>query len=158
MPPSVQEPPRYSVVAATSAEDRAQAFDVRVTVFVVEQLVPQEEELDAWDDTAYHFLALFHSSGAQEAVGAARLVVLAGGAGKIGRVAVLRRHRRHGVGRLLMAAVEAQARRLGIKSTKLDAQLHAIPFYEALGYSAEGPVFLDANIEHRLMRKQLHAT
>jgi len=155
MAPSPQDTPFYSVVPALSPEQQAQAMDVRVTVFVLEQLVPEDEELDAWDASAHHFLALYHTPLMQSAVGAARLVVLEDGTGKIGRVAVLPAHRRRGVGRLLMIAVEAHARRLGLERAKLDAQLHAIPFYEELGYAAEGPVFLDANIEHRLMRKNL---
>lgn len=124
---------------------------IRIQVFVEEQGVPLEEERDADDAGAFHVLGI---NGAGEAVATGRLVVR-GAAAKLGRVAVRREARGAGWGRRVMEALEAEARRRGLAEAVLDAQLPALPFYAGLGYVAEGPVFLDAGIEHRLMRKPL---
>lgn len=150
--------PGYTAGLVRTNEEREAVFAVRMVVFVEEQAVPPEEELDALDMVATHFLA--RQTGAMEAdaasiVGAARLVDKGDGKAKIGRVAVLREHRGKGVGALLMQAVEQTARERGFTQLVLDAQCYAIPFYEKLGYVAEGDIFLDCDIEHRFMSKSL---
>jgi len=86
--------------------------------------------------------------------GTARLRVVEGLA-KAERVAVLERFRGAGVGAALMRALEGEARRRGLDQMVLHAQVRVIPFYERLGYAAHGPVFDDAGIPHRAMRKRL---
>jgi predicted GNAT family N-acyltransferase len=54
-----------------------------------------------------------------------------------------------------MEAIEAEADRSGRRELLLAAQVRALPFYERLGYRAEGPEFLEARIPHRMMRKRL---
>jgi predicted GNAT family N-acyltransferase len=73
----------------------------------------------------------------------------------IGRVAVLPEHRGGGFGRAVMASLHDLARERGATAVTLAAQLHAIGFYEKLGYEARGEVFLDADIEHRWMDIEL---
>ncbi len=147
---------RYEAAPITTSAEREAAFAIRMTVFVEEQAVPPEEELDAYDVTAAHFLARLAADPAPSViVGTARLVDKGHGTGKIGRVAVLREHRGFGVGALLMRRVEQAAREQGYTELILEAQCHALPFYTKLGYLAEGDIFLDCNIEHRLMRKSL---
>lgn len=124
---------------------------IRLEVFVEEQQVPLEEEEDGRDPDCIHFLA----SEAGEAVGTARLRLLEDGTGKAERVAVVASGRRGGIGRALMQALEAEARTQGAPGMQLNAQLTAIPFYEAIGYEATGPVFDDAGIPHRKMTKAL---
>ena len=136
----------------TTTEEREAIFALRMIVFVEEQNVPPEEELDAYDITAAHFLA---STEQGEIIGTARLLDKGEGTGKIGRVAVLKAWRGRGTGALLMNAVERHARELGYRRLILDAQCYAIPFYAKLGYIVEGGIFLDANIEHRFMTKTL---
>ena len=135
-------------------EDRAGVFALRMAVFVEEQRVPPEEELDAYDVTATHFLVRVHPEASDEhakIVATARIVDKCGGIGKIGRVAVLAEYRGLGLGAALMREIHQYAFRQGFRRLVLEAQCHAIPFYEKLGYAAEGAVFLDANIEHRHM-------
>ncbi|HLV80487.1 MAG TPA: GNAT family N-acetyltransferase [Chthonomonadaceae bacterium] len=156
LPPA--ENAEYRAALVTTPEERAAVFAVRMVVFVEEQAVPPEEELDALDITATHFLARLKTLPAGDPlgiVGAARLVDKGHGEGKIGRVAVLRAHRGRGVGALLMRIAEAAARARGMTRVVLDAQCQVIPFYERLGYTAKGEVFLDAGIEHRGMTKTL---
>jgi predicted GNAT family N-acyltransferase len=129
-------------------------LDVRRRVFIEEQHVPEDEEIDAYDadpatvTTCLHVLASLDG----KPVGTGRLL-LAEPDGRLhaGRVAVLAEHRRRGVGRAVMQALHELARERKATSITLAAQLHAIPFYERLGYLASGDVFLDANIEHRWM-------
>jgi len=130
-------------------EDRRGAYAVRFAVFVEEQKVPADEELDHHDQGALHFVV--EDDG--RIVGTARLVRLDGHTGKIGRVALLPDYRGRGIGRDLMWCTMAAAFRR-YKQIVLDAQLTVIPFYERLGFEAEGPVFLDAGIEHRRMRME----
>ena len=124
---------------------------IRREVFVEEQGVPLDEEMDAQDAACRHFLAL----AAGEAVGTARLRETEGGRVKAERVAVRRSVRRSGIGRALMRALEDEARALGRRELVLNAQLPVLAFYERLGYRAEGPEFLEAGIPHRAMRKPL---
>ena len=124
---------------------------LRRRVFVVEQQVPEDEEVDGRDPACLHVLA--ERAGA--VVGTARLRVTAEGVAKAERVAVDRTLRGLGIGRLVMRALEAEAARQGHAAVVLGAQLEALPFYDRLGYEAYGPVFLDAGIEHRMMRLTL---
>ena len=141
------------VFIGREAPDRFQAvLDLRIEVFVVEQECPLDEELDGQDDDAVH-VALSRDGAV---VGTARLRTVQDGAvAKIERVAVKASLRGTGLGRAAMMAVEAQGRAAGCTEALLGGQLQALRFYEGLGYVAEGPVFLDANIEHRWMRKPL---
>ena len=122
-------------------------FALRHQVFVSEQGVPQEEELDDLDAVATHLLA----SDDATALGTAR-IVYQGETAKIGRVCVVKSARGTGLGaELINAAVQIAQRQPGVIKAKLGAQLHALGFYEKLGFKVYGPVYLDAGIEHRDM-------
>lgn len=139
------------VLAVSTGADRDAAFAIRRAVFIEEQSIPEAEEWDDADGTAVHFLALDNEAPA----GTARLVPVDGIA-KIGRVAVLREWRGTGLGRRIMEHALDHARRAGFPAAKLDAQVYAIPFYERLGFIAEGPEFDDGSgILHRHMTRQL---
>ena len=139
---------RVLEVRVATPDELAQCFAIRRDVFVDEQRVPLHEEMDEHDATCTHFLALLDA----EPVGTARLRTLPDGTPKAERVAVRKAWRRHGVGRVLMRALEDAARAPEIV---LNAQLQVIAFYERLGYRAEGDVFVEAGIPHRTMRKRL---
>jgi predicted GNAT family N-acyltransferase len=141
-----------------TAGDLAAVFALRMLVFVEEQRVPVDEELDIDDVTATHFLVRACKSAFDEPgliVATARLVDKGNGIGKIGRVAVVPGYRRKGLGAGLMQFIERYARVHHFRCLVLEAQCYAIPFYEKLGYIAEGAIFLDANIEHRNMSMAL---
>lgn len=132
-------------------QDFAACLAIRLKVFVEEQHVPLEEERDAYDDEAMHFLAWLDG----EPVGTAR-VILKGEIGKIGRVAVLPQARGTGLGAgLIRAALDALRGQPGVDRAVLGAQTHAIGFYEKLGFAAYGPQYLDAGIPHRDMALDL---
>ena len=122
---------------------------LRRVVFVEEQDVPADLEEDGLDPSCTHFVV---RDAGGSVVGTARMREYHGAA-KAERVAVHPSARGTGVGRLLMDALEAEARRQGRPEVRLNAQPSAIPFYDRLGYLAEGPEFDDAGIPHRHMRK-----
>ncbi len=135
--------------AQTEAE-RAQCLAIRMAVFVHEQQVPAELELDEYDGIATHLLLTEDTV----PIATARLVDKHGVA-KIGRVAVAKDARGRGLGLRIMQAVLEEARGQGFAHAMLDSQSYAIPFYEKLGFVAEGGEFDDAGIPHRLMRRCL---
>ncbi|MBE2277979.1 MAG: GNAT family N-acetyltransferase [Rhodobacteraceae bacterium] len=120
---------------------------LRRQVFIEEQGVSLEEDVDGLDPSATHLLAMVDG----RPVGTARLLEL-GDTGKIGRVCVLPEARGAGLGAaLIRAAVEEFRHRPGIARVKLGAQVHALEFYEKLGFRAFGPEYMDAGIAHRDM-------
>lgn len=143
------------VAFITTPEEMAEALAVRMRVFVEEQGVPAAEEVDRYDTDPATNTGAMHVLGRLDgvAVATARLLLDAhdGAYPHIGRVAVLAEHRGRGFGVAVMRALQDEARRRGFAGITLSAQLHAIPFYERLGYVARGPVYPDAGIDHRDM-------
>ena len=143
------------IITITTLEEMAEALFVRRRVFIEEQSVPEEEEIDGHDadparvSSAVHVLGRL--AGAPVATGRLLVEYPPGHNAHAGRVAVLAAYRRRGLGRQIMLALHALARDRGFPGITLAAQTHAIPFYERLGYAVRGPVFLDAGIEHRWM-------
>lgn len=137
------------VRVATDA-DRPGLFALRHDVFVVEQHVPVEMEVDEDDEAAVHVVAVV----GDRVVATGRLVV-DDGRGRIGRMAVARDRRGSGVGAAVLSALEAAATARGLDVVRLHAQTHALGFYERAGYVVEGDEFDDAGIAHRPMAKPL---
>jgi predicted GNAT family N-acyltransferase len=127
---------------------RARAAPIRFTVFVEEQKVPAEIEIDAQDPLSLHALAI-DASGAAVATG--RLLP----DGHIGRMAVLQTARGSGVGTAVLLSLMGAARARGHREVVLSAQTHAVPFYARIGFTAEGEVYDDAGIPHIDMRRAL---
>lgn len=133
------------------AETQAEFFGlarVRTLVFVKEQLVDPAIELDCEDDTAIHYIAIMDN----QVVGTCR-ILLHGQEAKLGRMAILAPYRRMKIASALIHAVEQERSALAFTKLNLAAQMQAIPFYESCGFTVYGPVFLDADIKHRMMVK-----
>ena len=127
------------------------AINVRMRVFVVEQQIPVAEEIDDADATATHAIALYQG----QIVGTGRLLYRDDGMAQIGRMAVDRQFRRQGVGGRILAFLEDEARAQGIGSCLLHAQEYVKAFYAGSGYVERGDLFLEADIPHIEMRKEL---
>jgi predicted GNAT family N-acyltransferase len=141
-------------VTVRPIRDRAeidQAMNLRVRVFVEEQGVSPEEELDEHDRDATQLVALDESG----IVATCRLRSSEPGVCKLERMAVEPRLRKLGVGGRLLAGAEEEARAAGATSMVLNAQIRAREFYASHGYEAEGDTFMEADIEHIRMRKRL---
>lgn len=126
------------------------AFSIRRTVFIDEQNVPAEEELDQHEDEATHFV-LYHEG---SPIGAGRFRFV-NGYGKVERICVLKEARKTGAGKKIMMGIEDYALDQDIHKLKLNSQTHAIPFYAGLGYEVVSEEFLDAGIPHKTMIKHV---
>lgn len=120
---------------------------VRQEVFIQEQGVPTELELDEFDPSASHALAYQYD----QCIGTGRLLDLGGGQAQIGRMAVLANFRRNGVGKKILERLIQLARAKGVKTIILHSQINAIPFYEKMGFVPDGPTYDEAGIPHRNM-------
>lgn len=139
-------------IKVKTEDDLLKCMEIRRTVFIEEQKVPETEEIDdhdhLGDPVADHFLFLKNDL----PVGTIRCLKKGGDVLKVGRVAVLKEARGGGIGKEMMDLVEETYPE--ILTFALDAQEHAIPFYEKCGYVASGEIFLDAGIRHRHMEKR----
>ena len=136
---------RIEVMPWDKARERASR--IRFRVFVEEQRVPREIELDEHDDASLHAIAFEKDL----PIGTARLLP----DGHIGRMAVLKDWRRKGAGALMLTTLMKMAKLLGHKEIVLSAQKHAVPFYRKHGFAEEGAEYMEAGIPHRDMRRRL---
>ncbi len=127
-------------------DEISKAFALRFEVFVDEQGVPPEIELDEEDAHAVHVIA--EESGI--AIGCAR-VIFDGEEAHIGRLAVKKAYRGRGIGASICRFIIDIARERKCRCAWLNSQLHAVGFYETLGFLPVGDTFLEAGIEHTRM-------
>ena len=140
-----------TVKLVETEEEMEGALSVRFRVFVAEQNVPMDEELDEFDSSATHAIVL--SQG--EVVATGRVVYgNEDSAARIGRMAVDMEWRRKGIGGRLLTFLEEEAATQGVSTYILNAQEYVIDFYASHGYVERGETFLEANIVHILMRKE----
>ncbi|MDN4606882.1 GNAT family N-acetyltransferase [Sporosarcina highlanderae] len=139
------------VKIARSDHDRAAAYDVRKKVFVEEQGVPLGLEMDEFDQSADHFVIYDD----ERPIGAGRIREIDSGIGKVERVCILKELRGKHLGNLIMRELEKHAKSTNMKKIILNAQSYAVPFYEKLGYIVTSPEFMDADIPHRAMEKDI---
>ena len=132
-----------------SKEELNLAFALRIEVFVKEQKVPIELELDDKDhsDNTVH-IGYFHED---NLIGVARLIDMDKDVIHIGRVVIDKEYRGQGIGRELIIGCENIAQQILKRKTiiELSAQIQAENFYKSLGYNrVNDKIYLDAGIEH----------
>ena len=128
-----------------------QCLEVRKEVFVEEQNVPLEIEVDEYEKEAVNILLTLDD----RPLGTVRYRDIGDGVAKVERMAVRKSARGTHLGQALMNFVHIHARDNGYKRTKLGAQVHALKFYEKLGYEVTSDEFDDAGIPHKYMEKEL---
>lgn len=143
-------PSALTVDVADYESDRTLIHCIRQIVFVYEQHIPEALEADQLDPLSWHVIARW----AGFAVGTGRLTP----DGCIGRVAVVKPLRRRGVGREIMQQLLTVAEQQCQRQVTLSAQRHAVPFYEKLGFQAEGRPYHEMGIKHIKMRKLIATT
>ncbi|WP_435096611.1 GNAT family N-acetyltransferase [Halarchaeum sp. P4] len=141
----------HGVVRADTDAAYEDALTVRYAVFVDEQGVPEELEVDEHEGRATHYVAYADDA----PVGAARWREYDDETVKVERVAVRETHRGEGWGARLMDAVEDDARDAGYERARLHAQTPVVDFYSARGYEQRGEEFEEAGIPHVEMEKPL---
>ena len=142
---------RIKVIAIESPADLQRALAIRRRVFIEEQNVPEEIEMDADDQRAFHALAILDGN----AVGCGRMLEHGDGEVKIGRMAVLPEFRKTGIGAQILRFLIDRARARGLRKAILHAQLTAEGFYLNQGFNPVGAVFDEAGIAHRKMERDL---
>ncbi len=121
---------------------------IRITVFVDEQNVPIDLEIDGLDPQCIHVMA-YHSK--NDSIGAARMRE----DGHIGRMAVLRDYRNKGVGSALLSVLMDIAKKRNLHRVYLHAQISAVKFYQNHQFTQYGEEFMDAGIRHVAMQRVL---
>ncbi len=151
-----------SVKIVEYSDELEKILQLRQTVFIKEQKVPENEEIDDIDSleaiASNRVIHLIAYAG-EEVFGTARLFLpsttdirtVTAETLHVGRVAVKQTGRRLGLGSLLMNKCHEIAREIGHKQITLSAQIQAMPFYRELGYKERGPLYLDAGIQHQDM-------
>lgn len=138
-------------------EELELGFALRIEVFVKEQNVPIELELDDKDhsDNTVH-IGYFHED---NLIGVARLIDMDKDVIHIGRVVIDKEYRGQGIGRELIIGCENIAQQILKRKIiiELSAQIQAENFYKSLGYNrVNDKIYLDAGIEHVDMRKVIN--
>ncbi|MDR2563210.1 MAG: GNAT family N-acetyltransferase [Prevotellaceae bacterium] len=138
----------YHYQIATAPSDLQKVFAVRAIVFIEEQSVSYEEEIDGYDYSSVHFLATIDS----EPIGVARLRLFKDYV-KIGRLAVRKAYRGQGIGKGLFQFVLDYIAQMEYQKITLHAQAYLVKFYEDFSFVQQGEMFLEAGIEHYYMEK-----
>lgn len=128
-------------------EASQEAYSIRKKVFIEEQGVPEDMELDEHDPLAKHALA--YQDGL--CVGTGRLVKLDNQHAQIGRMAVLSAYRNQDIGAAILSSLITLAKTEGVSTLVLHSQISAVSFYSKFGFIAEGPIYDEAGIAHRNM-------
>ncbi len=136
-----------SLRLATSEEDVLKVLVVRGIVFIEEQKVDWEGEIDAFEKTATHFLG---EVGGQP-VATGRLRHLEDGWVKVERIAVRARWRGRGFAKEIVAFMLDHAKDAGAQKFKMHAQVYLEDFYGEFGFRREGGIFDECGIDHILM-------
>ncbi|MDU6573019.1 MAG: GNAT family N-acetyltransferase [Gemella haemolysans] len=139
-----------------SKEELNLGFALRIKVFVEEQNVPMELELDEKDNSENTVHIGFFDN--NKLIGAARLIDLDKDVIHIGRVVIDKEYRGQGIGRELIIGCENIAQQILKRKIiiELSAQIQAENFYKSLGYNRVNDIiYLDAGIEHVDMRKKI---
>jgi predicted GNAT family N-acyltransferase len=142
---------RVQVRLADTPEEIEAVRALRIRVFVGEQGVPLEAEMDELDSLARHAIALADGV----VVGTGRMYGASTGTAHVGRMAVDTGQRRRGIGGLILSFLEDQARLGGAGQVELHAQTYVRSFYERHGYAAVGEPFFEVDIEHVRMTRRL---
>ena len=120
---------------------------IRYEVFVDEQNVPVDLEIDGLDGKAKHALAFID----EVPIGTGRIL----NDGHIGRVAVLKNYRGLGIGKLIMKELIKCAQDMSLEKVWLSSQWHAHSFYLDFGFVCVDEIYKEAGIDHIKMFKVL---
>jgi predicted GNAT family N-acyltransferase len=139
------------VKEAKTQEEIVKAQEIRRRVFQLEQGIDAKIDFDGKDEESNHFIAYCRN----EAVGTIRVRYLTGKTAKLERLAVLKAHRKIGIGRKIVDSIIDFLKDQGMENIMLDSQEHARKFYEGIGFAQKGEVFWEVGIPHIEMWKKI---
>ncbi|MFB1050224.1 GNAT family N-acetyltransferase [Paraliobacillus sp. JSM ZJ581] len=140
------------ITQVTSKEQLEKVYQLRKDVFVEEQDIPIEYEFDQHDNNPSTVHILLEVEGQALATGRLRFV---NQQGKLERICVDSRFRKHGLGKEIVDALGKITRSKGIHTVYLHGQTQAEQFYQKLGYETKSAAFLEDGIPHYVMKKIL---
>lgn len=123
------------------------AFDIRTKVFIEEQGIDKDVEIDGTDKDAKNMILIVNN----KPIGTSRLIVIENKM-YIGRVAVLKEYRKKGYATHMINFLLNEAKNLGYNEVFIHAQTYVKNFYEKIGFKKFGDEFLEANIPHIHMK------
>jgi len=139
----------YKLVA--SDRELKGAFEVRRQVFVEEQGISEDIELDDYDREALHMVV----KDGEKIIGTARVLFLAANQAKLERMAILKPFRRKGIGRRLICYLNEELCKRQVEQVVLHAQYAVVAFYKSFGFEELGLPFVEDGIKHIKMQKWL---
>jgi predicted GNAT family N-acyltransferase len=142
---------KFTYKLVTSGSELEGAFAVRRQVFVEEQGISEDVELDEHDREALHMMV----KDGDRVIGTARVLFLATGLAKIERMAVLQPFRRRGIGREIISFLSEELKNRQVEQVVLHAQYAVVAFYKSCGFEEVGSPFWEVGIKHIKMQKQL---
>lgn len=128
-----------------------EAFEVRRQVFVREQGISEDLVFDEYDREALHMVV----KDGERVIGSARVQFLADNQAKLGRMGILKRYRRKGIGKEMLLFLDAVWKDKQVQQVIIHAQFEVVPFYKLCGFDELGLPFREAGIKHIEMRKRL---
>jgi len=135
----------------SSTEELEEAFNIRRRVFVEQQGIPEEIELDEYDRVARHIIV----KDGDKAIATARVQFPEKGIAKIERMAVLKEFRRRGIGSNIILFLSEEFKERKVEQVVLHAQYAVVDFYRSCGFKETGEPFIEAGIRHIKMEKHL---
>src|SRR5690625_8004945 len=117
-----------NIKIATTEEEKQQVYTVRKTVFVDEQNVPVEEEIDGHEASSIHFLCQV----GEQAIGAGRLR-FESDYGKLERICVLKPFRSQSYGKHIIQTMVNEIKKQSFQLTKIGEHNHAITINYNMG-------------------------
>lgn len=142
---------KIEIKVVQNKEEFKIAYGIRIKVFVEEQKVPIEMELDEFDNSAIHII-LYKDN---KAIGCGRIIIQ-GKTARIGRIAILKEYRRNGYGKKICEKLISLAEENQMDEIVLHSQCYVTNFYKKIGFKKYGKNFEEAGIEHIEMRRKLN--
>ncbi len=121
---------------------------IRTQVFICEQGITEADEWDDQDVISQHFVIYDQD----QPIATARLLQNH----SVGRVAVVKAYRGQGLGQMIMLEIISYAQKQRRSVLTLSSQVHAISFYEKLGFTVQGNSYDECGISHIEMTMNLN--
>lgn len=140
---------RFNYKLVSDDRELQAAFEVRRQVFVEEQAVPEDVELDDYDKEALHIVV----KDGERVIGTARVLFLTANQVKLERMAILKPFRRRGIGRNIISFLVEELENKRVEQVILHAQCRVTSFYKSCDFEELGSPFWEAGIRHIKMQR-----